>query len=137
MKTELAKRNLRRRRQGFGAIMAEAAVVMPVLTAFFGMMTYDYKVISNSAGSVGLGGTLAKTTEVAQGGFNLNFTGNGRSGQVSNRGTISVGSGGYAALLGGSVSNSGTITVPLGRVGLASGESVAALLRSGVKRSVS
>ncbi len=30
----------------------------------------------NSAGNVGLGGTLAKNTEVAQGGFNLNFTGN-------------------------------------------------------------
>lgn len=50
------------------------------------------------------------------------FKGNGASGAVSNDGAITVGSGGYAALIGGTVSNSGTISVPMGKVGLGSGE---------------
>lgn len=50
------------------------------------------------------------------------FTGTGASAGVSNAGTITVGSGGYAALLGGTIDQSGTISVPLGRVGLGSGE---------------
>ncbi|WP_164064848.1 hypothetical protein, partial [Serratia marcescens] len=37
-------------------------------------------------------------------------------------GAITIGRGGYAALIGGAVDNSGTISVPLGRVGLGSGE---------------
>ncbi|MET3614241.1 filamentous hemagglutinin family protein [Rhizobium aquaticum] len=50
------------------------------------------------------------------------FKGNGASGAVSNDGAITVGPGGYAALIGGTVSNSGTISVPMGKVGLGSGE---------------
>ncbi|SEG72807.1 GLUG motif-containing protein, partial [Bosea lathyri] len=50
------------------------------------------------------------------------FTGNGASGAVSNAGTITVGPGGYAALIGGTVDNAGTISVPMGKVGLGSGE---------------
>ncbi len=50
------------------------------------------------------------------------FTGNGASAGVSNAGTITVGRGGYAALIGGTVTNSGSIYVPLGKVGLGSGE---------------
>ena len=56
---------------------------------------------------------------------NLRFEGNGRSARVSNEGSIEVGSGGYAALLGGRVNNTGTIRVPLGRVGLGAGERIA------------
>ncbi|WP_181170216.1 MULTISPECIES: MBG domain-containing protein [unclassified Mesorhizobium] len=52
----------------------------------------------------------------------LTFKGKGASASVSNEGSISIGSGGYAALIGGSVDNSGTISVPLGKVGLGSGE---------------
>ena len=52
------------------------------------------------------------------------FTGGGSSAAVVNEGTITIGSGGYAALIGGRVENSGTISVPLGKVGLASGEQV-------------
>ncbi|MDR3460769.1 MAG: MBG domain-containing protein, partial [Beijerinckiaceae bacterium] len=50
------------------------------------------------------------------------FTGNGASADVTNVGTITVGPGGYAALIGGTVANSGTISVPMGRAGLGSGE---------------
>jgi filamentous hemagglutinin family protein len=50
------------------------------------------------------------------------FRGNGASASVSNSGSIRVGSGGYAALVGGSVESAGTISVPLGKVGLGSGE---------------
>ena len=48
------------------------------------------------------------------------FTGAGASAAVTNDGIITIGRGGYAALLGGSVDNAGTITVPLGKVGLGS-----------------
>ena len=48
----------------------------------------------------------------------------GPSASVSNEGVITIGRGGYAALLGGSVDNSGTIAVPLGTVGLGSGEQI-------------
>jgi hypothetical protein len=41
---------------------------------------------------------------------------------VSNAGTITIGRGGYAALIDGTVSNSGSISAPLGKVGLGSGE---------------
>ncbi|MBZ9988118.1 filamentous hemagglutinin N-terminal domain-containing protein [Mesorhizobium sp. BH1-1-5] len=52
----------------------------------------------------------------------LRFKGKGASAAVTNEGSVSIGSGGYAALIGGSVDNSGTISVPLGKVGLGSGE---------------
>ena len=73
------------------------------------------------------GGFVASTIDIADADFtagNLNFTGKGASGHVSNAGHITAGSGAYVALLGGSISNAGYINVPLGRVGLGSGESV-------------
>ena len=48
--------------------------------------------------------------------------GDGASAAVTNAGTISIGRGGYAALIGGTVTNSGLISVPMGKVGLGSGE---------------
>lgn len=50
------------------------------------------------------------------------FTRNGNSAEVSNAGVISVGRGGYAALMGGSVKNDGLINVPVGKVGLGAAE---------------
>lgn len=41
---------------------------------------------------------------------------------MSNAGVISVGRGGYAALMGGSVKNDGLINVPVGKVGLGAAE---------------
>ena len=52
----------------------------------------------------------------------LIFRGNGHSAAVSNAGKITVGAGGFAALVGGTITNSGTITVPAGHVTLAAGE---------------
>ena len=40
----------------------------------------------------------------------------------SNVGTITIGRGGYAALIGGEIKNSGLISVPMGKVGIGSGE---------------
>ena len=60
------------------------------------------------------GGFVASTLDIGNTDFmagNLVFRGNGASGAVSNQGTINVGPGGFAALLGGSVSNTGTITM--------------------------
>jgi filamentous hemagglutinin family protein len=71
------------------------------------------------------GGFVASTLGISDDDFmsgNRTFTGNGASARVSNAGVITVGRGGYAALLGGTVSNSGLINVPLGQVGLGSGE---------------
>ncbi len=73
------------------------------------------------------GGFIASTLDISDTGF-LNgvakFTGTGSSAAVSNAGAITVGRGGYAALLGGSVSNSGLIAAPMGKVALGSGEAV-------------
>ncbi|MGA7806229.1 filamentous hemagglutinin N-terminal domain-containing protein, partial [Bradyrhizobium sp.] len=72
------------------------------------------------------GGFVASTLGISDADFlsgKRSFTGNGASAAVSNAGTIMVGRGGYAALLGGTVSNAGNISVPLGKVGLGSGES--------------
>jgi len=71
------------------------------------------------------GGFVASTLGITDADFQSGkrgFTGNGASAAVSNAGTITVGRGGFAALLGGTVSNSGNILVPLGKVGLGSGE---------------
>lgn len=65
--------------------------------------------------------TLGTTDEDFKAG-RRNFSGTGASAAVVNEGAISVGRGGYAALLGGRVENSGTISVPMGNVGLGSGE---------------
>ncbi len=73
------------------------------------------------------GGFIASTLDISDTDF-LNgvakFTGTGSSAAVSNAGAITVGRGGYAALLGGSVSNSGLIAAPMGKVALGSGEAV-------------
>ena len=71
------------------------------------------------------GGFVASTLGISDADFmsgKRGFTGNGASAGVSNAGTITVGRGGYAALIGGTVTNSGNIYVPLGKVGLGSGE---------------
>ncbi len=79
-----------------------------------------------STGTVKVGGGfVASTLDIDNKDFlsgNLTFKGNGASARVSNEGVISVGRGGYAALIGGTVKNSGLIAVPLGKVGLGSGE---------------
>jgi filamentous hemagglutinin family protein len=72
------------------------------------------------------GGFVASTLGISDADFQSgkrSFNGNGASAAVSNAGLITVGRGGYAALVGGSVANTGKIFVPLGKVGLGSGES--------------
>ncbi|MEW6640180.1 MAG: YDG domain-containing protein [Pseudomonadota bacterium] len=74
------------------------------------------------------GGFVASTLGISDDDFMAGrraFSGNGASARVSNAGTITVGRGGYAALIGGTVSNAGSISVPLGKVGLGSGERAA------------
>ena len=71
------------------------------------------------------GGFVASTLGISDEDFaagRRSFTGTGTSAAVVNQGSIEVGPGGYAALLGGSVENAGTISVPLGKVGLGAGE---------------
>ncbi|PUB17288.1 two-partner secretion domain-containing protein [Yoonia sediminilitoris] len=71
------------------------------------------------------GGFVASTLDITNDDFmngNLRYSGNGQSATVENAGTITVGRGGYATLLGGHVKNSGVIAVPMGRVGFGSGE---------------
>jgi hypothetical protein len=73
------------------------------------------------------GGFVASTLGLGNNDFmtgKRTFTGNGHSAGISNAGSITVGKGGFAALLGGTISSSGTINVPLGKVGLGSGESI-------------
>ena len=80
----------------------------------------------SKSGTVSAGsGFVASTLNINDRDFlsgRRSFSGSGASAQVSNAGTINVGPGGYAALLGGSVDNAGRIAVPLGKVGLGSGE---------------
>ena len=71
------------------------------------------------------GGFVASTLDIKDQDFlegRLLFNGGGSSAGVSNQGIVTVGRGGYAALIGGTVRNSGLIAVPLGRIGLGSGE---------------
>jgi filamentous hemagglutinin family protein len=78
-----------------------------------------------STGTVNTGAFVASTLGISDADFMAGkrvFSGSGASAAVSNAGIITIGRGGYAALLGGSVDNAGTITVPLGKVGLGSGE---------------
>lgn len=73
------------------------------------------------------GGFVASTLDISDQDFNAgnpSFRGNGASAGVTNLGSITVGRGGYAALIGGRVDNAGTITAPLGRIGLGAGERV-------------
>lgn len=79
-----------------------------------------------TSGTVRLdGGFVASTLDIADDDFladRLVFRGTGHSAGVSHAGTLSVGAGGFAALLGGQVSSTGRITVPLGSIGLGAGE---------------
>ncbi|UHC17159.1 filamentous hemagglutinin N-terminal domain-containing protein [Methylobacterium currus] len=71
------------------------------------------------------GGFVASTLGISDDDFKAGrrqFRGSGASAKVTNHGTITVGRGGYAALIGGRVSNTGLIAVPMGKVGLGSGE---------------
>ncbi len=77
------------------------------------------------SGTVNAAGFVASSLGISDDDFTSGrrtFAGRGASAAVVNQGTISIGRGGYAALIGGSVDNAGTISVPLGRVGLGSGE---------------
>ena len=78
-------------------------------------------------GTVNTAGFVASTLGISDTDFmagNYNFTGNGQSADVINRGRIKVRGGGSAVLIGGHVENDGSITANGGRVGLASGEQV-------------
>lgn len=78
-------------------------------------------------GTIEAAGFVASTLGISDADFlagRRTFSGNGASAAVSNAGRITIGRGGYAALIGGTVDNSGTISVPLGKVGLGSGERV-------------
>lgn len=79
------------------------------------------------SGSVQAGAFVASTLDIPDEDFlagRREFSGDGHSAAVSNQGTVEIGRGGYAALLGGEVENAGTISVPLGRIGLGAGERV-------------
>ncbi|WP_319413341.1 GLUG motif-containing protein [uncultured Cohaesibacter sp.] len=81
-----------------------------------------------SSGTVKVGGGfVASTLGITDEDFldgSLTFNGDGASASVSNEGVITVGRGGYAALMGGTVSNDGLVSVPLGKIGLGSGEQI-------------
>ena len=71
------------------------------------------------------GGFVASTLDIADADFKNGkfvFSGNGASAGATNQGAVTVGRGGYAALLGGTVNNAGLVKVPLGKIGLGSGE---------------
>ncbi|WP_413208175.1 beta strand repeat-containing protein [Rhodospirillum sp. A1_3_36] len=83
-------------------------------------------ITSTGAVNVG-GGFIGSTLDIRDEDFlkgDLTFKGKGASAPITNDGVITVGSGGYAALLGGSVRNDGRIAVPLGKVGLGAGERI-------------
>nr|WP_272211535.1 GLUG motif-containing protein [Marinicella sp. W31]MDC2877431.1 GLUG motif-containing protein [Marinicella sp. W31] len=74
------------------------------------------------------GGFAASTLDIADDDFlkgKLNFHGNGSSATVSNEGVISIGRGGYVALMGGKVKNDGLVAVPYGKAGFGAGEAIA------------
>lgn len=82
-------------------------------------------IVITPSGTVNSSGFIASTLGITDQDFlagRNQFNGSGNSASVSNQGAITIGSGGYAALIGGQVSNSGVITVPMGRVGLGAGE---------------
>ena len=76
-----------------------------------------------NAGGGFVGSTLDTTDSDFMAG-QLRFEGLGSSAPVQNAGRVTIGRGGFAALLGGRVTNSGIVTVPMGRVGFAAGELV-------------
>ncbi|AJY45865.1 hypothetical protein TM49_09545 [Martelella endophytica] len=73
------------------------------------------------------GGFVASTLDITDDDFmsgNMVYRGNGASSTVSNKGVVTIGRGGYVALMGGKVKNSGLIAVPYGKAGLGAGEEV-------------
>ncbi|BCG78600.1 MBG domain-containing protein [Mesorhizobium sp. 113-3-3] len=79
----------------------------------------------SKTGKVSAAGFVGSSLDISDNDFKagkLSFQGKGASAPVSNEGSVSIGRGGYAALIGGSVDNAGSISVPLGKVGLGSGE---------------
>ncbi|GLQ76999.1 hypothetical protein GCM10007881_05150 [Mesorhizobium huakuii] len=79
----------------------------------------------SKTGKVSAAGFVGSSLDISDDDFKagkLTFQGKGASAAVSNEGSVSIGRGGYAALIGGSVDNAGSISVPLGKVGLGSGE---------------
>jgi filamentous hemagglutinin family protein len=77
------------------------------------------------SGTVRAGAFVASTLDIRDEDFlarRHEFTGDGQSAAVANHGTVQIGPGGYAALLGGEVENTGTVSVPLGKIGLGAGE---------------
>jgi|GEM_PF-294863 len=82
-------------------------------------------IVITSTGTVNTGAFVASTLGISDADFmagKRTFTGDGASASVVNQGVITIGRGGYAALLGGAVDNAGAIVVPLGKVALGSGE---------------
>lgn len=73
------------------------------------------------SGQVNAAGFVASSLGISDEDFRAGrrqFRGSGASAKVANHGTITIGRGGYAALIGGQVRNTGTIAVPMGRVPL-------------------
>jgi filamentous hemagglutinin family protein len=71
------------------------------------------------------GGFVASTLGISNEDFlsgQYRFEGDGTLAGVSNEGIVTIGRGGYTALIGGTVRNDGLIAVPMGKVGLGSGE---------------
>ena len=82
-------------------------------------------VVVGPGGRVEAAGFVASSLNITDENFmagQLTFSGEGASAGVKNSGAITIGRGGYAALLGGRVENSGMLHVPLGSVGLGAGE---------------
>ena len=82
-------------------------------------------VVVGPTGRVDAQGFVASSLQIDDDDFmggDLRFSGTGASAAVENHGAISVGHGGYAALLGGEVVNTGTIVAPMGRIGFGAGE---------------
>ncbi len=101
-------RRIARRRQSLGAIMAEAAIVMPVLTAFFGMMTYDYKIFdtrikADSATRANVSDTASHNCEGGSGGASLVQMGLGVLDQATSSAGSKHGDQGASQILGNMV----------------------------------
>lgn len=90
------------------------------------ILTNPNGIAITASGTVSVGGGfVASTLDIADDDFldgDLRFEGDGSSAGVTNAGVVTVGRGGYAALIGGTVKNDGLVAVPLGRIGLGSGE---------------
>lgn len=78
-------------------------------------------------GAIDAGSFAASTLGISDDDFQagrLRYSGTGNSATVENQGRVTIGRGGYAALIGGKVRNAGTVVVPMGRIGFAAGELV-------------